>query len=57
MTIDHGYVPLVVNTSRFFPVYGIISYQDVLLDRVLLLTRKLLDQGFLLVKLKSAPGL
>jgi hypothetical protein len=55
MTIDHGYVPLVVNT--FFPVYGIISYQDVLLDRVLLLTRKLLDQGFLLVKLKSAPGL
>ena len=37
---------------RYSRAYG--SYQD-FLDRWLLLTRKLLNQGFLLVKFKSSP--
>ena len=39
--------------NRLFLWYKISSYQD-FLDRGLLLTKKLLNQGFLLVKLKSS---
>jgi hypothetical protein len=57
--------PFICNNIPVAPAYGVYisqlirysrpcgSYQD-FLDRRLLLTRKLLDQGFLLVKLKSS---
>ena len=57
--------PFICNNSPAVPAYGVYiyllirysrsygSYQD-FTDRVMLLTRKLLDQGFILVKLKSS---
>ena len=59
--------PFICNNIPAAPAYGVYisqlirysracgSYQD-FLDRVLLLTRKLLNQGFLLVRLKSSLG-
>jgi hypothetical protein len=58
-------LPFICSNIAAAPAYGVCisqlirysracgSYQD-FLDRRLLLTRKLLDQGFLLVKLKSS---
>jgi hypothetical protein len=46
---EYNYISQMIRYSR-----ACGSYQD-FLDRGLLLTRKLLNQGFLLVKLKSSP--
>jgi len=50
--LAHAYGVYISQLIRYSRAYG--SYQD-FLDRGLLLTRKLLNQGFLLVKLRSLP--